>query len=321
MNRKFILLMIGVWSIIAIVFGIILVTGIKEKPAQNFKFNFKAREQQVKEAKSSMQGINKVKIIAKSEDIIIHETAEEMLRMVATTDEENTVELLEDGDTIIIEGSKEPIQIQFGMVQNEKIDIYLPKNYNKSLEIVSTSGDVEIQNALTLEQFDCKQTSGDIEVLESMEINSIKINSTSGDVEFNRPVRTKEITVHSTSGTLNMQEINTNQYDLSTTSGDLRIGSLVGQGSIGSSSGDIGVSIESLDGIVDVSSSSGSINLNLKDNLNRYLEASTSSGDIDGNVAFNYSKDGKEAFAGDENSINKIKVQTSSGDITINVTD
>lgn len=320
MNRKFTIVMMTIWTVIAIVFIIILARGLQNKsmPYSNINFDFKSKNQIVKEETLPINGINNLVINSLAENVIIHTSSDADLRMVASTNEDNKVSLYKENDTMVIKSEDYGNVIHFGLYESEKIDVYIPTTYNGNIEITSTSGDVSVQDALVCNNFKCEETSGELEIFENLKANTVELKSISGDIDISKNIMADNIVMHTTSGEIEASELQAKTYTISTTSGDSRIYSLVGSGDISSSSGEIEVMVNDLNGNMTLTSTSGDVDLSLKETVEGYLEVGTSSGDISGNIDFRYNKNGDRATAGDEASNNRIKVQTSSGEVTIN---
>ena len=163
------------------------------------------------------------------------------------------------------------------------VTVKLPKSYNRSLNITSTSSNITIENN-DFSSLDIKVTSGDINITNS-KINSLSITSTSGDMFLNN-IASQSSTLKDVSG-----RINTTNF-----SGDIDCKTV---------SGDINIDYSKLNPNNKISTTSGDTMLAIPSTETFSLEQSSISGDIHNN------------FTPTDNSTNKIKFSSTSGNLNI----
>ncbi|MCT4507399.1 MAG: DUF4097 domain-containing protein [Tepidibacter sp.] len=179
-----------------------------------------------------------------------------------------------------------------------KLDIYVPKNYKENIAIDCSSGDVNIQNELTLNNFLVDVSSGNVN-LKDLNIKNLKYDGSSGS--------------------LIGENIVTDSTLIDVSSGSVELNNFTGDLKGDSSSGIIKVNYNIFDNNIDLDTSSGDVKIDLPNDAKFYLDAECSSGDIE--CDFPIVVRGKQedntlrGTVGDDK--NKIKINTSSGDIGV----
>lgn len=142
-------------------------------------------------------------------------------------------------------------------------DITLKSCNNSSINAHSTSGSLTFDRT-TAGEIICESTSGDICVTNSQDSDSLEASSTSGEVALENVVA-RTITLESTSGDIEFSKLDSESYDLNTTSGDID-GTIVG-------------SDDSVTFFTDTTS--GDVSVPYPSMGNKTFKATTVSGDID----------------------------------------
>lgn len=228
-------------------------------------------------------------------------------------------------------------------------DMLFPEVQAEKIQVSSTSGDIRLDSALAEKQ-DISTTSGDITVEQAR--GETKISSTSGEIRVSAlegPLRTSttsgditlgqvtgSITLSTTSGEIRLEE-GEGDLDAESTSGDIRVGILAGSfrmsttsgeltvsraGSFGrahSVSGDIRVFLEDLTGDLDVSTTSGAVDLAFPGTADFRFRFSTTSGEcgtfFDDALSFDKKRKNAEGELGA--GTHSVEISTVSGDLDI----
>lgn len=130
--------------------------------------------------------------------------------------------------------SKKGSKIHFLNNTGIKIEIQIPKSYNKNISIETDAGDVIANKDLNL--------------------NNLNITSNVGDVELNKNIKCKK-------------------FNIVNDTGDVDITSIDGSGSITSDVGDIDCNIEGLNQDIDITSDIGDIELGVNKDLSFKLDS------------------------------------------------
>ena len=258
------------------------------------------------EEEVSTDGCDRVSLNFANYDITVYITDEDKLRAVQSSSDrisnEEKFTVIREGKSINIKGNNKPLYFNlfnFGSSSN-KIELFIPRSYHYDLELITSSGDIEICDELNLNKLSCSQISGDLEVKRNLIINNFTCKTTSGDMEI--------------------PKLEAEFYKISTISGDVNIRSLSGSGEISTTSGDINIGKLNINEYSNVRSISGDIDLSAADNMGFIFEVNTVSGDIDSDFKLNYkNKRGNKAETTyGEGPYKKINVSTVSGDINLN---
>lgn len=222
-----------------------------------------------------------------------HGTASEMSRAPK-------LETSLNGDKLDI-SIKYPNQITsiFNFSLNTKLDLYIPENYKKSMNIETVSGEINIDK-LEADNFNASTTSGDVN------INTIVANIT--DFE-------------SVSGAINIKALSSKRNEFETTSGDIKIETVTGDISADSVSGSITASYSVFNNEVEAETVSGDVDLSLPQASEFKVDFSSTSGELDNDfplvVMGKVEKRNVKGIVG--NGQKTIRVETISGDAGINI--
>lgn len=257
----------------------------------NGNFDFKNKTEVIMDHKLDEKALN---IDVKDYDIVIKENDEDNIRVVVESSSKNTdeIKIMEISDKITIAQKKSHACFGFCYYSN-RVTVYIGKNYDKTLNLNSISGDIKIIRKLNGENHVIKTTSGDIEVAS---IKNSDIKSTSGDILI-----------------YDGELINTK-----TTSGDIKIISLKNKAELKSTSGEI--EVKDMSGIIDAEATSGDIEIKTF-NITGDSKISSKSGDID-ILLYNDAIISAVTTSGDKeikNSMGEynLHLKTTSGDITV----
>lgn len=298
-----------------------------------------------KEDTKSLDDCNNIIVDFSNEEINLVTVDDEDFKVIQESSKELKDEekftMSKSGDTITVQKNNFN-NIHIGFFQDsgfQKIQLFLPKKYTKSLKIKTSSGDININSPLSLSDVDFSVSSGHINSSDNIQAtNKSSFKSTSGDLNL-KGILAKESSYSASSGQINLAgtissektqikttsgEIKVNElmgnYDIKTSSGYIRIKSLlVGSGNIEATSGDINVDYKDMGDYSNIKSSSGSVHANIDKNVSFEFEGKCSSGKIDTNFDLNYkTKRGNEVNGkvGDS-PYRKLTITTTSGDINI----
>lgn len=217
---------------------------------------------------------NKISITNTSSDIFIRKSDSDNYRVVIYG-KKDSAEVNVNGDELTIKNNKKSVCIGFCFnIEKARIEVYMPSNYAKNIDIKSTSGDLEMDDFKDL-KFKIKATSGDLNI---GNIDSADIVITSGDIQM-RDVNS--LTIDSRSGDIDVNRVN-DIVEIKNTSGDITINTvnIKKNSSIDSTSGDVVIN-SSNEIYYDASAKSGDVKIN-----NNYRKSecefriNTTSGDI-----------------------------------------
>lgn len=287
MDRKLKIVMIAIWSFIGIMLIGMLAFCIINNRGIGFHFAFNEEGLMTKVQKQEaipLNDCNRIILDSSSADVIISSSDDSNLKVVESSssnlneDEKFTFE--KQGSTVLINDRHVHIMFNLFGSLNKKIELFIPKDYDKDLELESLSGDITVNDELKLNNLRFKESSGDIKLADAA-AKAYKIDSSSGDIS---------------------------------------IDSLSGSGEISSSSGDVRINYGDINEYTDIRAYSGDIKLFVPSGLSFEFDGDCSSGDINSDFDLNYkNENGNKATAkiGD-GPYKKISVRTLSGDININ---
>jgi len=269
-----------------------------------FTGNFTLKTEEINDSKSfNIEEINEIVIDLASADINIIPVKEGELIVhlygkISTNIRKDVPELIayKTGDKLYIE-TYNPNEIIIGInIRQIDLDVYVPEKDLASLNIEASSSDISIIG-IKAADLKIKNISGDIRV-EELVSEKIWIDSTSGDIALIDYIG--NIDIETTSGRISLLdgELNEDIYIVST-------------------SGDVLIEQEQASDM-NIRSISGDLKIKLPESAKFYLDAKTTSGDINISFPISISSSGRndlEGKVGDSDEI--ITVKTTSGDIDI----
>ncbi len=159
---------------------------------------------------------------------------------------------------------------------SEVIRVKLPNNSHlEEVTVISTSGDMEIEGSLSIDNVDVRNTSGDIE-LNNVEIGLLSFEVISGDIELNNS-QIHKASMSTKSGDVSISETTMSTCDINVISGDIDLDDMEIHE----------LNARSISGDIDIHLVGEGKNYTVQENLKKYgngeniVNVSTVSGDID----------------------------------------
>lgn len=261
-----------------------------------------------KEENIDLTDIEKLKIELDSSDVNVFFTEESELKVIQYSykelkgDEEFKVDKTSSNITI---RKKNNIHFSFFYVNKIVLDVYIPKMYEKELDINAISGDIKTNDNLKFKDLKIYSTSGDIE-MGDIEADNINIETVSGDIDLQN-LDSNVIRLKTVSGDISVESAK-GEIEAKTTSGDIEIEKIDGNVELTSTSGDIESSDFKITQKSTIKSTSGNVRMNINSESNCEIRAKSTSGNIDFPNGRNVM--GEEPYI-------ELNVQTTSGNIEL----
>lgn len=195
-NKGVIITMIILLVIIAAILIAILCLGISGKISFMGFIRAKSKDI-VYDEKHETEKIEKISIKSSAGDIKFEESDDKKIRVVVYGEKENKIDVEQTGNTLKVESIQKSHIFGFNIRLND-IVIYLPKEYEKEIEIDSDLGDIEIV---------------------SLENASIKIEQNCGDINLGK---IKNAEIENDLGTTEIEEV-LNSLNIKSNCGDIKI--------------------------------------------------------------------------------------------------
>lgn len=312
---------------------------------------------QAKEEEKDLSGIDKITMELKDADVEIRFIEESKIHVAEFTSDkqqQNVFELSQSGSQITIKRNQEDGINLFGENKYHLVQVEIPKSYMELLKVGTTSGDIDILDDVCLSDLTLAASSGGVTCEKKIIADTIEVSTSSGkqkfediesvNYEFNTTSGTMKINelkgdgelagtsgsievgellgsnheIYTSSGNIDIQK-GQGSFEIDCTSGKIKMSQLEGEGEIQTTSGDMYVKNIVLTGNLEIQSTSGKVELAFEDEVDAKVNVETLSGDIDGNIDFDYT-DKRERNAtvilggGKEN---KVMIETTSGNIEI----
>ena len=274
-NKSIIIILIIVLSILTLSLTafmfFILIKGT------NINFIFNRKSEIIYEESYNIEDIEELKITTISSDINFKSSTDGKVKVIVYGDEYNDLKVNLDNSTLNIDYDlKNSFCLGF-CYQNDRVIVYIPENFDKKLNITTTSGDTLGINLINA-NLDLVTVSGDVQI---NSINETNITTTSGEILINK---VSDLKIKTISGDIEIDSI-TNKLNIETISGDIEINNLTltNNSKIKTTSGD--VEIDRTENVyIDTTTTSGDVKVKDNDRKAEYdLTIKTTSGDIEVN--------------------------------------
>ncbi|QHZ45646.1 LiaG family protein [Bacillus sp. NSP9.1] len=245
-------------------------------------------------AAASLKGISAIDINAKS--ITVNIKAEQRDDITAELTGNARLESAEKGNTLQL--TVHPKPFQFFFFQNNELVVKVPYEYKDDLSVISGSGNVKISGG-------------------RLALNKVTLSSGSGTQKVDQ-LQAEELEVQGTSGNIRLKDVRTAEGDIRSTSGNTELENVTGRLNIKQTSGDLRASFSAVDAPLSIKQTSGNAKLDLPDDADISLEATSTSGSISHSFSFDQISSDKRTLTGKNgNGKNKIDISLTSGNVSI----
>lgn len=182
-------------------------------------------------------------------------------------------------------------------INNIKLDVHIPKNYNKDMKINNITGSVNAAD-MTINILDIETVTGKI-VLSNLIINKLTAFCTTGSIEANN--------------------VKTNETEAKFTTGQCKLNDFSGNIEAKGTTGSMDINYKEFNNDIKAAVTTGSININIPKNSEFKLSAHTSTGKISCDFPININESSKSNLIGQVGSVNNsIDLDVTTGSISIN---
>lgn len=250
---------------------------------------------------TSTNNVEKIEIdLSSIEANIIPEDRSDLL---AEYEGEGELFVEKNGDEIEIRVEGKPFQWfnWFKFNEREKLNIFLPEDYDQIMAIHIGSGKLEFSGSSN----------------QPMILKELELNIGSGSVDLAN-LEVAKLDYDGSSGKVKGDSIKTEKSTFDISSGQLFLNGFTGEIEGEVSSGTIDIQMDELSGPIDIDVSSGKVDLDLPDNADFTLNGKTSSGKISCDFPLSYEESSKRSIQGEHgNGKHNIDLDVSSGNIHI----
>jgi hypothetical protein len=255
------------------------------------------------------EGVQSIGIEVVSSDVTVTESADgrvnaHLYGTVSANRNTAQPELIAEsrGGTMSIRVDHKSVNALMGWYRSDmKLEVAIPKGYRGALVIHGVSADIALPAGRTFTVVEVTTVSGDID-LGAFAADSFRSHTVSGD--------------------LKAPSVSAKSVDLGSTSGEMTVGGLRGDLTARTISGDLELAWTVFSGSIDVSTTSGSVMLDIPAGSGFRLDAGSTSGRITSDhpvtVRGSASGPGRHSLSGDVGSgAGSVRVRTVSGEIRI----
>ena len=326
---QIVLFLLAIFALVAVL--VLYITG-------NFKLSgFVIQEKQIllAEEEISLGSISEVKTNLSSANIYVYPSESEQIevRYFGPESEEKDPKVRIESDNQQITITQDFAFSLFQIITTERrVEIYLPSEYQESIDFSCASGDVKLTGDYTFENMIISLSSGDVSA-EDIETKNTEVRLISGDLNI-LSLKTDTYLTESRSGEIRFTELNGNgkinctsgdirienivsEFDIYAASGDIFLGNLSGQGKINCISGDINVEVQESLGDLDISTTSGEVTVKLSEDAGYLFEGDCVAGDIRSDFALKYNNDNHASGEIGADNDFELSIKTTAGDISL----
>jgi lia operon protein LiaG len=187
---------------------------------------------------------------------------------------------------------------------------------DKNVTAESSSGKIKFNGTVTAKNLNAETSSGDIQCAMNIIVDEeVVLKCSSGRINLDDALTARDLNAKTNSGKIRLGNVNVENYSLRSSSGGIQAESVSGTGEAETSSGNIQLSLKNPKGNIKLTSSSGSIKIELEPSLQFTLDAQTNSGGIHTNFATMSNEKNNKATAkiGDNPTVSIIAKASSGG--------
>jgi hypothetical protein len=224
--------------------------------------------------KIGLDQINGIEILYRSEEVALFKGTENMLVVKEYMNKNNSnyyARITNDGDKLIIERGRRPFWFL-----HARVEVYLPVSYTNALNIKSTSGKIEALDEYACSQINIESTSGSISI-NTITAETASFKNSSGGIRCENV--TGNVNVSTSSGNIEFDHVSGN-VSARSLSGAIKLKLVNGGVNAKNSSGGIRCAVDGNVGNISLITTSGSVGLNLPENLKFSFSSRTSSGGL-----------------------------------------
>lgn len=254
-------------------------------------FPYKMSEELVID-KEYENNFDSIEISSDASDIEVKQTSGDKIRVVIYGDKDKTEVEDRESELYIVSKHKKGSWFSFGN-KIAKIEVYVPKKYEKEIKINNKYGDIDVAEFLEA-NIEINEDCGDVEVIGG---NKVVIINKYGDIKLNKA---KEADIKQSAGEVKVESVNDiivkNNY------GDIKITNVYNHISADEDCGDIKIENLTINENSSIKNNLGSIKIGSTNEI--YIDAKTDLGDV--KVNNNYQK-----------SDITLKIENNCGDIKV----
>lgn len=258
-----------------------------------------------KEVEIPLKNINNIRLELFIEEVLISVTDEEELRVIETAnrqlEEREKFSYVDEGTTLKIKGGMSKPNTYNNVNRFEKkLEVFIPKKYRDSLNIVLANGSVRVNGDITL--------------------SSINIRQDTGSLKTDGTITVEDIVADIQTGSFLVNDLVAKRYKFNTNTGSIIVKSLSGTGDIVSETGLVDITYKDILEYSNIKVETGSITLNVPSKLSFEFDGENTLGIIKSTIDLNYKDNNKSkatAKIGSE-PYKKITAKTSTGSINLN---
>ena len=184
------------------------------------------------------------------------------------------------GDTVTIDSRDRNFRIHFMSWAREYIEVEIPSSWFGNVDMRTRSGGLTLEDSFEWRDVSLRCTSGGVIVNRNLKAEMIDISVSSGGITLRDTVESDNLNIKCTSGGIKTEALSAGTFDITTSSGGMRIGELTGKGEIRATSGGIRVLWLNPTGNVDIRVTSGGITVDVPSGLKHYVSTKATSGSV-----------------------------------------
>lgn len=291
-NKKAIILLITIMSLLIFALIGLMIFVINNKFNIKFRGIFTQRIEELQIEEIYKNNYEKININTDSADVYIKQSEDEDIHVKVYSEKEKSRVIDNEIELNIEVEQKKCVGI---CINNKvsKVELYIPKDYEKAIKIDNKYGDIEIASFEKL-NLEIKEDAGDIKIGSS---NIVNINNNYGDIEIGT---IKEGTIKEAAGDIKINKVNS--IDIKNNFGDTKITEVNEYLKIDADAGDVRINTLNITKDSFIETNAGDVRIEKANDI--YVDAET---DV-GSAKVNNNNRNAEITLKIENNVGDIKV-------------
>ena len=291
-NKKAIILLITIMSLLIFALIGLMIFVMNNKFNIKFRGIFSQRIEELQIEETYKNNYEKININTDAADVYIKQSEDEDIHVKVYSEKEKSRVIDNEIELNIEVEQKKCVGI---CINNKvsKVELYIPKDYEKAIKIDNKYGDIEIASFEKL-NLEIKEDAGDIKIGSS---NIVNINNNYGDIEIGT---IKEGTIKEAAGDIKINKVNS--IDIKNNFGDTKITEVNEYLKLDADAGDIKINILNITKDSFIETNAGDVRIEKANDI--YVDAET---DV-GSAKINNNNRNSEITLKIENNVGDIKV-------------
>ena len=320
MKNKSISISIVLWVLLGLGVIFYMISNFTSMEVNMFK-NSSNKFETVLDISADASKTENLKISIPAGDVSIYHSNDNSIRLVQkgqNIPENLILDITQHGSTLEIKAPDTLFRLNFvnHIFKNivNHVEIYIPKDYSGKLDIYAASGSMDVHDDFSVSSFYANLSAGKL-TLAGITADTVNIKLSAGSFTGESKISAKKAEISSSAGKLSLETLEADDFDLYSSAGSINVSTLIGSGKVSSSAGKITLENVTINEKLKVTSSAGSVRIELAKNTDIEYNIKSSAGRVN---TFFGNTDSKNMSGTYGNApYKKLEISSSAGSVTI----